>query len=170
MKTRKKATKTDYRVLERTNDVGHIYDVDEVRSFNDGLVLIYTKNGQKDRVLVGNKYTPLRVGSKLWVGKNTGNSSQALINDDRKLQMVPLTTDGQDEPDEGPIAWAVSVIGDSTDPDCPGQDLTNLERSNLLYLGIKAVYKKRSWTWVIIIGVVVLAVILILYFTSQGGS
>ena len=170
MNHRKKTTKTDYKVLEKTNDIGHIYDVDEVRSFNEGLVLVYTKNGQKDRVLVGNKYRPLRVGSKLWVGKNTGNSSQALINDDRKLEMVPIPTDNLDETDEAPVAWAVSVVGDSTDPDCPGQDLTGLERSNLLYLGIKAVYKKRNWTWVIVIGVVLLAVLLILYLRSQGGS
>lgn len=144
---------SSWMVLESDGQEGVRYGVSEVRGFTDGLVLVYEKNGKKERVYVGRKYRPLRIGERFWVGKNVGNNSAAGL----------VQVEGE------PVREADAVVGPSTDSDCPGEDLSRLVACDILGIGMKAIKKRSVFLYVAIIIGIVVVIAMVLYFRSHYG-
>jgi len=144
-----KTHKSRFVVLESDGVRLKHYPVTEVSGYKDGLVLRYKNiNGLVDLVYAGRNYRPLEESGQFFVGKNLGNNSAAALVED---------TDGKE------MAVAVPVVGDSTDADCPGEDLSALARSDLLAVAARTLYGKAPipWKLIIIVGVVIAVAVVI---------
>ena len=117
----------------------------ETVGYNDGIVFRYKrKNGVADVVYAGKGYRALEENGTFYVGKRYGNNSAAEID----------VLEGER------VFVASGVIGESSDPDCPGTDLSRLIMSDFLGTGIKTCYGKMQfpWKWVIIGALVALMI------------
>lgn len=148
--------KTKYNVVVSDGLRGRKYPVKEFVAYNEGYVLRYKNgDGQMDVVYAGPKYRPLEVDGEYWVGKRTGNNSACYI-DYEGIK----------------VKEACEVVGPSIDPDCPGEDLSSLVRTDVLAIGYHTLTeaKKVSWKVIIIIGIIVVAVVVFMYIRSRGGA
>lgn len=109
------------------------YPVKKVGAYNDGIVVEYkTKLFKKDIAYGSDSYKPEIVNGVMYFGKNAGNSSLA----------------------------NVLMIGDSTDKNSPGDDLSLLIEADIIKRGMQAFYgKKNSWIMYLVIGAVILIVV-----------
>lgn len=135
------------------------FNVNTVIGFNEGKVLVYQREGKMSRCYIGNKVKPLLWKGKFYVGKEVGNSSACQVVK-RKLDI-----DGElVEVDDG-----CEIIGEPSDVEMPGEDLTSVFKSDMLNKYAKTVTKKRSpWLFILIVVVVVIAVIAFIYMRSRG--
>ena len=130
----------------------------ETVGYNEGLVHRYrTKSGVLDMVYCSRKYRALEESGVFYIGKQLGNNSGA--------KLVDVTVDGV----AVKVVEGCEVVGESSDKDCPGEDLSALIRSDFVGKGIKTEYGKGGipWKWVIIVGVIAL---LIFGAVRFGGS
>lgn len=156
---------TPYEVIESDGVLGGRYPVEYVAAFNEGYLFLYKKGITVERVYAGRKYIPLKMDGLWWIGKRRGNNSAALLVNDRVIARPPdLPADlpwfSRDEiSDDGHVGVpeALSVVGCSTDPDCPGEDLSRLVGSNILSAAQKAT-RKPSYTWLLVIGAVIILI------------
>lgn len=137
-----------------TSDGAHLdfAPVSQIVGYNEGLVLTYKPaGGLSDTVLVGRKYRPLEWKGTFFVGKNIGNDSAA--------DLVEVHSNGRTDK----VKPATDIVGASSDPDCPGEDLSALGRSNLWGLGIKALYGKPQFNVkiLLIIGIGIVVIFLL---------
>lgn len=109
------------------------YPVKKVGSYNDGIVVEYrTKMFKKDVAYGSSEYEPEIVNGVMYFGKVAGNSSLA----------------------------NVLMIGESSDKNSPGDDLSLLIEADIIKRGMQAFYgKKNSWLWYLILGVVIIIVV-----------
>lgn len=138
-----------YKVSLKQPDGRHVYQVTKVRNYNQGIVMEY-KNGSRSKSVV---YVPFEYeyghdGPDMIVYQIAGNSSASKFVDHKDQELREI----------------------SIDPDCPGDDLSDLVYTDLIARGYKAMTK--SWTWVIItvIGVVALIGVAILIYMGQSGG
>lgn len=146
---------TDYIVLVTDGTQIKEHPIIDVVGYNDGFAMRYKNGaGTLDVVYVGRRYRPMQRGGKWLIGKRLGNNSACQI-----------TVDGVT------MQQAADVIGPSTDPDCPGEDLSAVVRTDGLATGYSALYESKiPWKWIIIIGVVALVVILVISFIKSRGG
>lgn len=137
---------TDYVVLVTDGREFKPRDIVGMTAYNEGIVMVYRNaRDQLDEVFVPHNFPMLRSNGKYYLGKRVGNNSACQLIDGRR------------------ITTATRVVGESVDPDCPGEDLSALGRSHGLGLGFKALYERNiPWRLIIILGVVVVAVIVIM--------
>jgi hypothetical protein len=155
-KAEKPARNLAYAVLVSDGTRVRKYPITEIRGYLDGLRMTYqTADHQKDVVYVGSKYRPLQMDGTFLVGKHLGNNSAALVLTEEELAKNNS---------------AVPLIGPSTDPDCPGQDLSQLVGSDIFATGLKTLSTgfNMPWKWILIIGGAALAIFLIYKF--KGGA
>lgn len=168
---------TPYEVIESDGVQGERYPVEYVKAFNEGYLFLYKRGVFTERVYAGRKYRPLRVGQVWWIGKNRGNNSAALLLDDTEILRPPdlrpelpwfATTELIKENGHylARVENAVAVVGCSTDPDCPGEDLSRLVSADMVGIASKAT-RKASMTW-LFIGIGVVVVIAILAYIMRG--
>lgn len=146
---------TPYEVIESDGVVGGRYPVEAVKAFNEGLVFIYKKGLTVERVYAPRDYIPLKMDGVFWIGKELGNNSAA--------RLVTITDELAQEVQVHP---AVTVVGEPTDPDCPGQDLSRLVASDILHIGWRAT-RKPSNTW-IFIAIAVVVIIAVIAYAMRG--
>lgn len=136
-----------------TSDGSHVnfHPSVKVKAYTDGLVVFYIDpDGRLDMVGFGRKYRPLERDGVFYIGKNIGNDSAAWL--------VKLHLDGQ----EVEIPGAADVVGASTDPDCPGDDLSEVMRANLYGIGLQSISEEKTVNKrLIIIIIIAFAVIFI---------
>jgi len=150
-----KQAKTDFVVIVSDGLHGKPYPITEIVGYNEGYVMRYKNSDKKlDTVYVGRKFRFLEYEGKYLLGKRLGNDSGCYINfEDEKIK-------------EG-----VEVIGPSTDPDCPGEDLSSLVRTDVMAIGYNTLTESKvSWKWIIIIGIIAVAVLVFMYIKSRGGA
>lgn len=168
---------TPYDVIESDGVQAERYPVEYVKAFNEGFLFLYKRGVFTERVYAGRKYRPLRVGQVWWIGKNRGNNSAALLLDDTDILRPPdlpaelpwfATTELIKENGHylAPVENAVSVVGCSTDPDCPGEDLSRLVSADMVGIASKAT-RKPSMTW-LLIAIGALVVIAIIAYAMRG--
>lgn len=164
---------TPYDVIESDGVLGGRYPVEHVKALNEGYVFLYKKGIQTERVYAGRKYIPLKMDGTYWIGKRRGNNSAALLLDDREIERPPdlpadlawFARDQRDTNGHVAVDEATAIVGCSTDPDCPGEDLSRLVASDILHRTSKAT-AKPSMTW-LIIAIGVIAVIAIVAFATR---
>lgn len=142
--------KTDYEVLESDGVKGHKYPVHQVKHFNQGHVYLYYIGQTLERVYTGRDYVPLLVDGLYWIGKNVGNNSAA-----------PLIKIKDDDGDEHEAQEAAPITGDSTDPHCPGQDLSRIVASDVLHIGWAATKKKNYAGYIAIAAAIVIVIVIL---------
>lgn len=168
---------TPYDVIESDGVQGAKYPVEYVKAFNEGYLFLYKRGLVTERLYAGRKYRPLRMGDVWWIGKNRGNNSAALLLDDTDIIRPPdLPADlpwfatSELVKDNGhylaPVDNAVAVVGCSTDPDCPGEDLSRLVAADMVGIASKATRKPSTMWLIAAVGVVV--VIAILAYAMRG--
>lgn len=143
-------SKTAFMVVERQSKAPSdviVYRITKISAYNGGYAMEYAgRNQRQDVVYVPKNYPFTRRNGAVWVGKVAGNNSAAVVR-------------------FGP------TVGASLDPDCPGEDLSMLVRTDLMARGYRTVYEKKiPWKAVILIGVAVLAVIVIITIMRMGGN
>jgi hypothetical protein len=151
------AQKPHYRVKVSDGSHAHTYDVKRMTPYNDGFVLEYKNSQNKwDVVFMGRKYRPLLENGIFLVGKNAGNNSAAVVIDGPGGQKISTTS---------------PIIGISTDPNCPGEDLSSIVRSHSLATGYKALYESKiPWKTLVIIIIIGIVIMVGIYFLrSRGG-
>jgi hypothetical protein len=147
-----------------------------VVGYNEGFALHYKdKNGKKDVVFIGRKYRPLVQDGLFLVGKNLGNNSAALLLDETTITLaVPIAGPSHQPipilPDGNPVTQAVAVVAASTDPNCPGEDLSAIVRTHGVALGYKALYENKLSLKLLLLLVVTAVIIIgvVMYIRSQG--
>ena len=133
--------KGGFMVLVSDGDEIKPHRVKEVVGYNEGYRMSYSLgNGNTDYVYVGRGYEFLRLGDVRLVGKKLGNNSAC-----------HLCVDGQEL--KGCVASV--VIGEPTDPNCPGEDLSRLVGSDIGAIAVRSVYGKAGINWKLVIGVAV---------------
>lgn len=151
--------RSGYAVLVTDGTRGGVFPVNEVVGYNDGFVLRYkNSNGQKDMVYIGRDYRAIEVDGVYWVGKRSGNNSGATIT---------YEEDGQ----RSKVKVAVDAVGPSTDPDCPGEDLSALIRGDSFATGYRALYERRiPWKVILLIGAAVLVLVVVYMIAKSRGA
>lgn len=117
-------------------------------NYNGGSVFHYKgDHNQVELVLVPRKYRYGQSQTKLLIGKNKGNTSAAILLDVGDL-----------------------MVGRSTDPDAPGEDLSLLARTHMAAMGYKTLYERNvPWKWLIIgIAALVVVVGIVWFIRSQA--
>lgn len=129
-----------------------------IRGYTDGVVLEYKKpeTGQCDVVAMHHDYRPLHRQGIYYVGKNTGNNSAAYL--------ITLHRNGDGEAESFP--GAAAVVGASSDPDCPGEDCSEIIRSNLYGVGLESISEKPHVNGRIIMIIIIGAVIVFVLMKS----
>ena len=134
--------KTKWKIVER-NGSGDVEDhaVIRVESYNEGFVLVYGSRERPEFCYMKRGYRALHEDGFSLVAKNKGNVS------------------------------AASWVGQSTDPEAPGDDLSLLARTHLMASGYRTLYEQKiPWKWMAIGVVVLVAVVAVFLFVrSQGG-
>lgn len=137
--------------IAESDGVGiHEYPCTQRFNYNGGFVFNYKdKSGRTQICLVPRKYKFHETASKIYIGKNLGNSSAAVM-----------------------LGIGDILIGNSTDVDCPGEDLSLLYRTHMASMGYKSLYEKNMpWKWLIIgIAVLVVVVGVVWFIKSQQGG
>jgi hypothetical protein len=155
-----KKTKYDVLVCDGIESKGKLFPVTDIVAYNEGVAMRYKNHNNKlDTVYIGHKYRPLQVGDRFWIGKRLGNNSACTI----ALNGEKVEIKAEE--------IAVAVIGAPTDADCPGEDLSGVVRTDGLAIGYESLYESKiPWKWVVIIGVIVIAVIAVIYFIKSRGA
>lgn len=153
--------KKDNKFLVLVSDGVHLkrYPVYAVVGYNGGYRMSYKDDdGVADVVYIGREYKFLEADGKYLVGKQLGNNSAC-----------PVCV-GMAEAEIAKVNSACVVVGESSDKDCPGDDLSSLILSDFFGVGIKTIYGKTSipWKWVLIIGMVALLIFAAVKFSSGG--
>jgi hypothetical protein len=136
----------------QTSDGAHVdfHPCTRVKAYTDGLVVFYKDpDGRLDMVGFNRKYRPLERNGVFYVGKNIGNDSAAAL--------ITLHENGKKDGDEVPAA--ADIVGASTDPDCPGDDLSELMRANIYGVGLQSITEEKPVNKRLIIIIIVAFVI-----------
>lgn len=134
--------KTNYKVKVSDGNEAKTFDVLAMEPYNEGYALRYKDDHKTaDVVYMSRGYRPIREDGFFIVGKNAGNNSAAYI------------------------------VGQSTDKDCPGEDLSAIIRADGLAEGFKALYESKiNWKLLLILAVVAGGIFLVVaYLKSRGG-
>lgn len=155
--------KPKFVVLESDGVHGRFFNVKQVLGYNNGYAYIY-KNGDglEDMVLAGMKYKALEVDGTHIIGKRQGNDSACCLcklHTESEMQEIDI-------PGKGKVkVSATQVIGNPSDPDCPGEDLSALGRANFFGIGVRSIYKPFDIPWKII-GIVGIGIIAVIIFVK----
>jgi hypothetical protein len=136
----------------QTSDGSHVdfHPSVKVKAYTDGLVVFYRDpGGRLDMVGFNRKYKPLERNGSFYVGKNIGNDSAAAL--------VELHEEGKKDGVKVPAA--ADVVGASTDPDCPGDDLSELMRANIYGVGLQSITEEKPVNRRLIIIIILVFVI-----------
>ena len=142
----------------QTSDGSHIafYPSVKVKAYTDGLVVFYQNaDGRLDMVGFNRKYRPLEQEGVFYIGKNIGNDSAAPL----------ITLHRDDEKVEAP--GAADIVGASTDPNCPGDDLSEIMRANLYSLALESISEEKTINKKLII-IIIIAVAVIFFLVKSG--
>lgn len=121
----------------QVSDGSHVefYPSVKVKAYTDGLVIFYKDaDGRLDMVGALRSYRPLERDGVFYIGKNAGNNSAA--------RLIELHENGKKEGEKVP--GAAEVMGDSTDPNCPGEDMSEMMRANLYGIGLQSISEERT--------------------------
>jgi hypothetical protein len=134
----------------QTSDGSHVdfHPSIKIRAYTDGLVVFYKDpDGRLDMVGFNRKYRPLERDGVYYIGKNIGNDSAA--------NLIELHRNGETEK----VPGAAEVVGESTDPDCPGDDLSEMMRANLYGIGLQSITEEKTVNKRLIIIIIIVFVI-----------
>jgi len=153
-----KKAKTDFVVIVSAgNDKGEKHAITKVIGYNEGYALRY-KNGDNklDTVYVDRNFRFLELEGKFYLGKRLGNNSGCQINIDGETIQA---------------SKGIEVIGAPRDPNCPGEDLSALIRTDVMALGYNTITESKiNVKWVLIIGGIVAVIALIYWFVKSRGG
>jgi hypothetical protein len=146
-----KKSKTDYIVIVSDGLKGKPYPITEIVGYNEGYALRYKNGDDKlDVVYVSRQFRFLEYEGKYLLGKRLGNNSGCEI-----------------DFEGAKIKEGIEVIGPSTDPDCPGEDLSSLVRTDVLAIGYSTLTESKVSRKLIIIIIIAVIVIAIIYFIMK---
>jgi hypothetical protein len=120
-----------------TNDGSHIdfHPSVKTKAYTDGLVVFYKDaDGRLDMVGVLRNYHPLEREGVFYIGKNMGNNSAANL----------ITLHKDNESDGEQVPEAADMVGNSTDPNCPGDDMSEMMRANLYGIGLQSITEEKT--------------------------
>jgi hypothetical protein len=151
-------TKPKFKVIVSDGSNIEFCPVKRIRGYTDGYMMEYKPvDGKVDYVAVGRKYRPLRGRNGVYyVGKNLGNNSAAYL--------VKLHKDGN----EAEYPGAVAVVADSSDPDCPGEDCSEIIRGDLYGCGLASISDTPHFNKKIIIAILI--GIAVIFFLVRSGA
>jgi len=135
-----------------TSDGSHIkfHHSTKTKAYTDGIVVFYRDpDGRLDMVGFNRKYRPLERDGVFYVGKNIGNDSAA--------NLITLHENGK--PDGEEVPGPAATVGDSTDPNCPGDDLSELMRANIYGVGLQSITEEKTVNKRLIIIIIIAFVI-----------
>lgn len=150
-----KKTKTDIVVIVSNGLKGKPYPITEVIGYNEGFALRYKNSQHKlDTVYIKHDFRMLEMDGKYYLGKRLGNNSGCEI-----------------DYEEEKVKEGVEVVGPSTDPNCPGNDLSALVRNDVMAQGYLTLTEDKVPKKLIVIVLIAIAVGLAIYMfiRSRGG-
>jgi hypothetical protein len=142
----------------QTSDGSHVdfHPAIKIKAYTDGLVIFYRdSDGRLDMVGVLRNYRPLERDGVFYVGKNIGNNSAATL--------IELHNNGEVEKVHG----ATAVVGKSTDPNCPGDDMSEMMRANLYGIGLQSITEEKTVNKRLII--IIIAALVIGFIVVRSG-
>lgn len=120
-------------VLESDGHKISKHPITSISPYNEGMAAAYkNRQDKEDYVYFGPDYRPEILDGHTIYGKRQGNNSAAYL------------------------------IGNPTDPDCPGADLSSLIRAHGNHKGFKAIYEKAIPWKLILLGAAGLVIVLII--------
>lgn len=140
--------RTKFVVLETDGVSPKQYTCSRRYAYNGGLVYEYqNEDNQTDLVLVPHKYQYAQEDGVCYIGKNKGNASAAIL-----------------------IGKGALLVGRSSDPNAPGEDLAILARTHVASRGYKTLYENQMpWKW-LLIGIAVVLVIAVVVWAVKSGA
>ena len=146
--------KTKYKVKVSDGNQVKTFDVLKMIGYNEGFAMRYKDgDGNVDVVYMARDYRPVQEDGFYLVGKNLGNNSAATLVDGKS------------------VAIGCDIVGRSSDPDCPGEDLSAIVRSDGVAIGYKALYESKiPWKLIVIFAIVAFVIFAIIMFMRTRGS